>query len=180
MKTLTSLTAAIIFALLLNISSVSAGNHEKKGHKLFNLELNDMQKKDVEIMDFTKGGKYTVIVFFADYCAPCNTELDSINKTFIGWKNNYNTNFVAVCVSNDQNINRIKEKAASHSWSFNMLLDSRNEAMNMMHIAHIPYTVVVDENGYVVYQHDGYSADNIANIQNIISNGVSTQNLAVK
>ena len=61
-----------------------------------------------------------------------------------------------------------------------MLLDSRNEAMNIMHIAHIPYTVVVDENGYVVYQHDGYSADNIANIQNIISNGVSTQNLAVK
>ena len=178
MKSLNSLTLILALSLLVNISNISAAGHEKKGRKLFNLELADMQKHDVEIMDFVPKAKLTVITFFADYCAPCNVELDSINKKFIGWQNKYNTKFLAVCVSNDKNLDRISAKASSHDWTFNILIDNRNEAMNMLKISHIPYTLIVDESGHIVYEHEGYSVENLENIENIISRGANTDVLA--
>ncbi len=179
MKTLTATLTLVILTSILNISTSSA-NHLKKGSKLFNLELNDFQKKDVEIMNFVAGNKYTVITFFADYCSPCIRELDSINKKYLHWKNNFNTGFVSICVSNDQNINRIKERTENNNWSFPVLLDNRGEAMNILRIAHIPYTIIVDENGKIVYQQDGYSVENISNIEKIISEGVSIEAVAIK
>jgi cytochrome c biogenesis protein CcmG/thiol:disulfide interchange protein DsbE len=98
-------------------------------------------------------------------------ELDSINKRFAGWKSNYKTDFISVCVSNSKDVAAVNAKAKSHKWAFGMVLDGRNEAVNMLRIAHIPYTMVVDKDGYILYQHEGYSDDNLSNVEQIIKAG---------
>lgn len=172
MKTLTSIISLLIISMIISSTPVMAGSKAKK-QKLFNLEISDLNKKDVEINDYTSKSRLTVITFFAEYCSPCQTELDSINKQYIGWKNQFDVNFVAVCVSAQKNITKIQDKAKAHNWGFNILVDDRNEAVNMLRISQIPYTMIVDQNGTIVYQHAGYSAENLNDIRNIIKEGVS-------
>ena len=63
---------------------------------------------------------------------------------------------IAVSIDQAQNINKVKPLVDSHGWTYDVLLDPNSELKRALGIQTIPYTIIVDGNGKIVYRHNGY------------------------
>ena len=142
----------IIAALLCLTCTVSA--------QLPQTLLKDIAGKTVSTDTLSNNGKPIIIDFFATWCKPCNRELDAIAEVWDEWKEE--TGVKMIIVSNDQahNINKVKPLVDNHGWEFDaVLLDPNYEFSKALgnNSGAMPFTVIVDGNGKIVYRHTGYT-----------------------
>ena len=55
-----------------------------------------------------------------------------------------------------QNINKVKPLVDSHGWEYDVLLDPNSDLKRALGVQTIPYTIIVDGKGNIVYRHNGY------------------------
>ena len=56
-----------------------------------------------------------------------------------------------------QNINKVKPLVDGNGWEYDVLLDPNSDFKRALGIQMIPYVLIVDGNGKIVYQHNGYT-----------------------
>ena len=56
-----------------------------------------------------------------------------------------------------QNINKVKPLVTSHDWAYEVLLDPNSDLKRALGCQMIPYTLIVDGKGNIVYKHNGYT-----------------------
>ena len=56
-----------------------------------------------------------------------------------------------------QNINKVKPMVDSKGWPYDVLLDPNSDFCKALGIQMIPYTLIVDGAGKIVYKHNGYT-----------------------
>ena len=103
------------------------------------VNVKDISGKAVCTDTLSNGGKPFIIDFFATWCKPCNRELDAIREVYEDWQAETGVKIFAVSIDEGQNINKVKPLVDAHSWEM------------------IPYTLIVDGKGKIVYQHNGYT-----------------------
>lgn len=128
--------------------------------QLPNVLLKDVSGKAIATDTLSNGGKPIIIDFFATWCKPCNRELDAIAEVFDEWREQ--TGVKMIIVSNDQahNTHKVKPLVDSHGWEFDqVLLDPNYEFSKALgnNSGAMPFTVIVDGKGKVVYRHSGYN-----------------------
>ena len=122
--------------------------------------LKDISGKAISTDTLSNDGKPFIIDFFATWCKPCNRELDAIAEVYEEWQEE--TGVKIIIVSNDraQDINKVKPLVDNHGWEYEMvLLDPNNEFSRGLgnNSGAMPYTVIVDGTGKIVYRHTGYN-----------------------
>ena len=73
------------------------------------------------------------------------------------WQEETGVKIFAVSVDQAQNINKVKPLVDNHGWTYDVLLDTNSEFQKALGIQMIPYTLIVDGTGKVVYRHNGYT-----------------------
>lgn len=136
--------------------------------KLPDITIADLQGKPVNIQEFTAGGKITVLSFWATWCAPCKRELDAITELYPTWVSEYNTRLVAITIDNARALTQVKPLIQEKGWEFDVLVDSKQELQQALNFQAIPQTFVVDANGNIVYQHEGYTPGDEYELEKII------------
>ena len=136
--------------------------------KLPNVTIADLQGKPVNIQEFATGGKITVISFWATWCAPCKRELDAIAELYPTWMAEYNTKLVAITVDNARALTQVKPLIEEKGWEFDVLVDSKQELQQALNFQAIPQTFVVDTQGNIVYQHEGYTPGDEYELEKVI------------
>lgn len=118
--------------------------------------LNDIDGNQVKT-DTIGTGQPVVISFFATWCKPCNRELNAIAEVYSEWRNELNFRLVAVGIDQAQNIHKVKPLVDENGWEYEVLLDPNSEFKRALGIQMIPYVLVLDGKGNIIYRHNGYT-----------------------
>ena len=63
---------------------------------------------------------------------------------------------MAISIDQAQNMNKVKPLVDNHGWEYEVLLDPNGDMKRAFGIQAIPYTLIVDGKGKIVYRHNGY------------------------
>ena len=140
---------AIIVALLGIVNTASA--------QLPAVTLKTMDGKTIRTDTLSNNGKPIIIDFFATWCKPCNRELTAISEVYDEWVEETGVKLIAVSIDQAQNINKVKPLVDNHGWPYEVLLDPNSDLKRALGIQMIPYVLIVDGKGNIVYKHNGYT-----------------------
>lgn len=151
------LTVSVLMLFMkVSIAQTSGVKEVFTAKELPSLSLNDMYGKKVNVADFGKNGKITVLSFWATWCSPCKKELNNISYMYEDWQDDYDMELVAISIDDVRNISKVKTYVDGQAWEYDVLLDTNEDLKRMMNFQTVPYTVLVDQNGKIVYTHAGY------------------------
>ena len=125
--------------------------------QLPSVTLKTIDGKTVKTDTLSNDGKPFIIDFFATWCKPCNRELDAISEVYEEWQEETGVKIFAVSIDQAQNINKVKPLVSNHNWEYDVLLDPNSDFLRAVGGQMIPYTLIVDAQGKVVYKHSGYT-----------------------
>lgn len=155
----------IFFALAsLSFGFTSSGVSKK----LPDITITDLQGKPVKIQEYAKESNYTILSFWATWCAPCKRELDAIGELYPEWTEAYDVRLVAITIDNARALTQVKPLIEEKGWEFDILVDSKQELQQALNFQAIPQTFVVDAEGNILYQHEGYTPGDEYELEKII------------
>ena len=125
--------------------------------KLPAVTLKSMDGKTVSTDTLSNNGKPIIIDFFATWCKPCNRELTAISEVYEDWQEETGVKLIAVSIDQAQNINKVKPLVDNHGWPYEVLLDPNSDFKRALGIQMIPYVLIVDGDGNIVYKHNCYT-----------------------
>ena len=121
------------------------------------ITLKTMDGQTVKTDTLNNQGKPFIISFFATWCKPCNRELDAIAEVYDEWVEETGVKIFAVSIDQAQNINKVKPLVDEHGWEYDVLLGPNSVFRRALGIQMIPFTLIVDGKGKIVYKHNGYT-----------------------
>ena len=119
--------------------------------------LKDIHGREGSTDTLSNQGKPFIIDFFATWCKPCNRELDAISEVYEDWQQETGVKIIAVSIDQAHNINKVKPLVDNHGWDYEVLLDPNGDLKRALSIQMIPYVLIVDGQGNIVYKHQGYT-----------------------
>jgi thiol-disulfide isomerase/thioredoxin len=139
------------------------GQNQNKGidkvlgqQRLPDVTLTDIDGKKINVSDFAKSGKVTVLDFWATWCIPCKKELNNMADLYDDWKKKYNVQIVAVSIDDSRSAGKVKPYVDGQRWDYEVLLDVNQDLKREFNIQSVPFTVIVDKTGKVAFIHSGY------------------------
>ena len=139
----------LVFAAFLVANTIQA--------QLPSVVIKTMEGLPVQTDTLSNGGKPFVIDFFATWCKPCNRELKAINEVYADWREETGVKIYAVSIDQAQNIHKVKPMVDEYGWEYDVLLDPNSDFKRALGVQMIPFTIVCDGKGKIVYKHNGYT-----------------------
>lgn len=145
-----------ILSLILLVTTGNI-NAQQYGTQLPSVTLKTIDGKTVRTDTLSNGGKPFIIDFFATWCKPCNRELKAISEVYDEWRDDTGVKLIAISIDQAQNIHKVKPLVDENGWTYEVLLDPNGDFKRALGIQMIPYTLIVDGKGNIVYKHNGYT-----------------------
>ncbi|MFT4754019.1 MAG: cytochrome c biogenesis protein CcmG/thiol:disulfide interchange protein DsbE [Salibacteraceae bacterium] len=134
---------------------------------LFSFAVNAQSKLpeiDIQNIDFetfntskiTNGDMPVVISFWATWCAPCKAELNAIADEWPEWEES-GVKIYIVSIDNSRSVNSVQPYVYGQDWPFTTLLDVNSEFRRAMNVNNVPHTFLLNGEGKIVWQHNGYN-----------------------
>jgi thiol-disulfide isomerase/thioredoxin len=112
--------------------------------------------KKIAFNESIEKGKVTVISFWATWCVPCKKEIKSIREKLPEWKKETDFNFVTISLDETRAEGLVRSYAKSQGWDFPYFIDPNSDLKRSLNFQTVPFTLIIDKEGKVVYQHSGY------------------------
>lgn len=145
----------LFFTLVLGAAVVSSVNAQNN-RQLPSVEVANLDGKKVNVKDYGSNGKISVFSFWATWCAPCKKELVNLAEVYDEWKEAYNVEIIAVSTDDQRTVAKVKPYVNGQAWEFDVLLDTNEDLKRALNFQTVPYTIVADMNGNIIYEHSGY------------------------
>jgi cytochrome c biogenesis protein CcmG/thiol:disulfide interchange protein DsbE len=157
----------IIFSLA--IFSVSLFSQDNSGgiRKGPDFTLEDMDGNLVEL-DKEVGEGPILLSFWATWCKPCIEELNDYKKLYNDYKDDGFKMF-AISTDDENTVAKVKPLAKSKGYNFPVLLDTNSDAVRLYYAQSVPYSVILDKNGMIIYSHLGYMKGDEVKVKQIIT-----------
>ena len=122
------------------------------------VSLKTIDGKTIKTDTMHNDGKPLIIDFFATWCKPCNRELSAITEVYKDWQKETGVKLIAISIDQAQNVHKVAPLVSENEWPFEtILLDPNGALKRALGIQMIPYTLIVDGKGKIVYKHNGYT-----------------------
>ena len=144
-------TKHLLILLLLAVATTM------QAQRLPQVLLKSIDGRPVQTDTLSNGGRPFIIDFFATWCKPCNRELSAISEVYDEWREETGVKIIAVSIDQAQNINKVKPLVDGYGWEYDVLLDPNGDLKRALGVQMIPYVLIVDGQGNIVYRHNGYT-----------------------
>lgn len=155
-----------IFTTALCLLIVTAVSAQKE---VPNLTLKTLDGKTVNLQDYAKNGKITVVSFWATWCSPCKKELDAIADLYEDWQADYDVELVAITIDTRRALAKVPGIVETKGWEYTVLVANEQDAQNALNFQTIPQTFLIDVNGNIVWDHNGYVPGDEAELEDVIA-----------
>lgn len=109
-------------------------------------------------------GKGPVLIqFWAAWCSTCRELMPSFQRAQRMYGSR--VKFVAVAVSANESLERVRRYAVAHKFTHAVLYDARGEAVDRFNVPATSYVVVLDRRGRIVYTGVGGDQDLVAAVR---------------
>lgn len=146
-----------LFLAALIISLTGMVYAQQANSELPAVTLKNISGKTINTSELSNDGKPIIISFFATWCKPCNRELSAISEVYEDWQDETGVKLIAVSIDQAQNINKVKPLVDGNGWPYEVLLDPNSDFKRALGVQMIPFVLIVDGNGKIVYKHNGYT-----------------------
>lgn len=144
-------TLLTVVVLLLGLSAQA---QEQAG--LPNVQLKDIQGNVVKLQDLTTAGEPLIISFWATWCTPCKKELSNYAELYEDWQKDFKVKVVAISIDDARNTAKVKAYVNGVKWPFQVLLDPNEDMKRSLNFQTVPFTMLIDGNGKIIYRHNSY------------------------
>ncbi len=120
------------------------------------LSLKDLNGQWVAINQLPADDKLILLNFWATWCVPCKKELTNITALYQEWQKKYNVELIAISIDDARNLAKVKPTVEGSKWPYRVLLDPNGEMKRALGFQNVPFSVIADSAGRIVYQHTGY------------------------
>lgn len=128
--------------------------------------LPDLNRQQISLSDYR--GQVVVVDFWATWCGPCQVEMPHLQAIYDDLHER-GVQVLAVSVDEARTASRVKPHIMSRGFTFPVLLDTSTEVVARYNPQMIlPYVVVVDQSGKIVYRHSGYSAGDEVELRSVV------------
>lgn len=141
-----------VFLGLLFITLNSLGQKQ-----LLSAKVENMEGRQYEICDILNDSIPVVLVFWSTTCKPCIQELDALSEVYEEWKERVNFKVVAVAIDDSRSAVKVRFMVEGREWPFEVLIDKNQDLKRIMNINSIPFLLILDKMGKIVYSHTGYT-----------------------
>ena len=124
--------------------------------ELPSLTLKDLDGNNTDLNTLVQGENVFVFSFWATWCVPCINELDAISEVYEDWQDSYDVQLVAVSIDNARTAYKVKTYVDGQDWDYLVLLDKNQELRQSLNFQTVPYTLLLNKDGEIVYRHQGY------------------------
>jgi peroxiredoxin len=152
------------FILLIALSFfIRAQESEITGKKAPDFKLQDINGNYVELKKLVGNGPI-LLSFWATWCKPCIEELTEYKKIYEDFKSE-NFQVIAISTDNEKTVAKVKPFVKSKNYPFTVLLDTNSDIARKYYAQAVPYSVLLDEKGNIVYTHIGYMKGDELNLK---------------
>ncbi len=143
----------IVLALLVS----AFGSASAQGKSLPNVMVQTLDGKKINLSELKNDGKPIYISFWALWCVNCIKELNTITDMYADWQKETGVKIVALSMDDERNKQKVKPFVDGKGWEYDVLLDPNSDVKRALNINQIPYSMILDGNGKIVWEHIGYS-----------------------
>lgn len=156
--------AATITVMLVTILTAFSTMKEEVITEVPSVTIKTLEGKPINSTSLIKTGEPTLLVFWATCCVPCKNELSTISSVYTQWKNETGINVVAVSVDLPRYANDVAPFVVKNRWDFDVYLDVERVLMHNMNAASTPHSFLINKEGYIVWDKQGFNSGDEKNI----------------
>jgi cytochrome c biogenesis protein CcmG, thiol:disulfide interchange protein DsbE len=132
--------------------------------KATDFKLENIEGKQVKLSDFQKEG-LVILDFWATWCVPCKKSLPKMNELHEKYEN---VNVVTICTDKPRKKSEAISHVKSNKFKFHTLFDSKKVVQKQFNVSNIPYALVIDQDGTILYEHTGYKRGDEKHYEDVI------------
>lgn len=144
----------IFFAILFLSIALFSQTENKAGRKAPNFNLEDVDGNKIELKNEIGSGP-VLISFWATWCKPCVEELAHFQKLFEDLKDTKFKMF-GISIDSEKSMAKVKPYIKAKGFTFPVLLDPNSDVARDYYALNVPFSVLIDKNGSIVFSHSGY------------------------
>lgn len=166
MKIVLILLSLIVFSFALFSQDNSAGIRKGPDFTLENLD-GDLVELYKEV-----GDGPILLSFWATWCKPCLEELNEYKQIYSEYKDQ-GFKMYAISTDDENTVAKVKPLVKSKGYNFPVLLDTNSDVVRLYYAQSIPYSVILDKKGMIIYSHLGYMKGDEVKVKQIIASEIN-------
>jgi cytochrome c biogenesis protein CcmG/thiol:disulfide interchange protein DsbE len=127
------------------------------GGKIPVVIIKKLDGSKVSTATFTNNGKPIIISFWATWCKPCKKELDNILDDYADWQKETGVKIIAVSIDDARTSAKVITDVKTKGWPYEVYLDDNQDLKRAMNVNFVPYVMIIDGNGEIVWVHNSYA-----------------------
>ena len=118
------------------------------------VKLRDMRNQTRSITVLMEG-KITLLNFWATYCVPCRKEMKQLNRIHKTYAEN-GVQVIGISIDDPRTVGRVKSLVRSQKLQYPILLDTEQKLYKNFNTTAMPFSVLVNTQGKILWEHTGY------------------------